>query len=839
MFSVGFGARGARSSGAQVATYQVDNIAAMQALTSVSAGETINVLGYYTSGDGGGDLFQAVADGSLTDGGTVFGFDEHLSAEQTDKRNRTNQDYDLGNANISWGTVTWNLLDSGDALIIAFDGSLLHGHLYNQGSTPTNPFINLGTGWVDDSRFIYNHSSAGDQFEIKYKYLTNSMRAKRVGITDTLYFDWFGTKTHDIDPDWNNQPYINWAYNASEDDASITKLKFAHAKVYEYYACTQVPDGVTPSGQGGTELDSMNTDDLGNEFYPVVEVANPTRLRVKANRALDFLMMENNTVTDGDFPDGDNWTGGAGWAFGGGKANASAGSESDLSQAGTNYAEDDELIAIFTVSGRTQGSIFLGLGGTAGASRSTNSTFTETITCGAGGTPRIVFTKDADFDGSIDDVDIRVVKDFRFYLEQQPCTWRVASGADSCTLENFIMDGNLAGNTAPFVNNGLGAGADFGGFSVLETWCRNSPGYTGFTNLNQGTHVIPIGQAITLTNMGIMGYAGTCLLSCINALWTTTNVRCGDSVWNHCWYALPGTHTNLTFFGAAWTHCIMDSGTITNLVFESTCTGTTYRSHDDDIMNFRGPDISTWAETPEPRHELFDENGDGTGEWCPLKYQTVSGFYTDLRTSSIIKAFGGIGPDITLEDGIFIPKNSGESWFWYENASGNQDGAYQNFVVDNIEIFMEGSSDCFLIYNGFFKNASITNVWVYDNSTGTGAGVWCFGAAASWRDTGVDPDPWAVAQVWTIDNFHYYGPHGRIIKTNCLTTSPNLTLNISNSTFNNTASQAVITNGNSNATSALTSPADVGDLAFNFISCSLNEPAPAVSTLYDDTVTVT
>lgn len=112
-----------------------------------------------------------------------------------------------------------------------------------------------------------------------------------------------------------------------------------------------------------------------------------------------------NLVTNGDFAADSDWTKGTGWTISGGTASKSAGSASDLEQNqavtnGTSYQIK------FTVSGRTAGTVFVRVAGTAGVSRSTNAAFVETVKAGAGAEPKLEFVADSSFDGSIDDVTV-------------------------------------------------------------------------------------------------------------------------------------------------------------------------------------------------------------------------------------------------------------------------------------------------------------------------------------------------------------------------------------------------------------------------------------------------
>lgn len=116
-----------------------------------------------------------------------------------------------------------------------------------------------------------------------------------------------------------------------------------------------------------------------------------TTANVRINRALN-----------GDFGADELWTKGAGWSIAAGKAVAAAGAGSDLAQTTKETDVGDDYLVRFTVSDRTAGTVTAKIGSAGAVARSTNDTFTEIITCVGDGIVR--FTKDATFDGKLDDV---------------------------------------------------------------------------------------------------------------------------------------------------------------------------------------------------------------------------------------------------------------------------------------------------------------------------------------------------------------------------------------------------------------------------------------------------
>jgi hypothetical protein len=115
-------------------------------------------------------------------------------------------------------------------------------------------------------------------------------------------------------------------------------------------------------------------------------------------------------VTNGDFSVGTGWNLGPGWSIAAGKAIHAAGTAAYLSQS-VAVSDGMEVWIEYTVSGRTAGSITPRLtGGSAdvvGTSRSADGTYVERFTV-ANGSTLIVLGASATFDGSIDNVTLKV-----------------------------------------------------------------------------------------------------------------------------------------------------------------------------------------------------------------------------------------------------------------------------------------------------------------------------------------------------------------------------------------------------------------------------------------------
>lgn len=107
-------------------------------------------------------------------------------------------------------------------------------------------------------------------------------------------------------------------------------------------------------------------------------------------------------VTNGTFGSDTGWTKGAGWTISAGTAVATTAS-SDLSQTSAITLIAGYTYTITYVVTRSAGSVTPSIGGTAGTTRSTSATFTETIIAG---TTQILAFTGAGFTGTIDNVTV-------------------------------------------------------------------------------------------------------------------------------------------------------------------------------------------------------------------------------------------------------------------------------------------------------------------------------------------------------------------------------------------------------------------------------------------------
>lgn len=110
-------------------------------------------------------------------------------------------------------------------------------------------------------------------------------------------------------------------------------------------------------------------------------------------------------VTNGGFATDTDWTKGSGWSIAAGVATHAAGTSSAIEQA-ISHATNKTYIITFDISGRTAGNIDVWLGGTNFYSYSSNGTKFLTVTPTGAGNLR--FNAGATFDGSIDNVSVRL-----------------------------------------------------------------------------------------------------------------------------------------------------------------------------------------------------------------------------------------------------------------------------------------------------------------------------------------------------------------------------------------------------------------------------------------------
>jgi hypothetical protein len=162
--------------------------------------------------------------------------------------------------------------------------------------------------------------------------------------------------------------------------------------------------------------------------------------RVQFSANCDFWVMpilaaEENMVTNGTFASDTGWTKGTGWTIAAGVATATGAISTALTQTSpVTLIEGKKYSVVFTVSGFAAGTVAVSLGGgSAGTSRGSDATFTETIT--AGSTQEIAFTGSG-FTGNIDTVTITPIA-------VVPVTDHTTGGAPDFNPTGYLLGGKV------------------------------------------------------------------------------------------------------------------------------------------------------------------------------------------------------------------------------------------------------------------------------------------------------------------------------------------------------------------------------------------------------------
>ena len=136
----------------------------------------------------------------------------------------------------------------------------------------------------------------------------------------------------------------------------------------------------------------------------MTSLLDPMRSEVFNLRDLWVEIHREGIVANGNFDTDTIWSKGTGWTIGSGKA-THAGGAGDLTQAGILVSSDIYEV-IYTISGRSAGTLTPKCGTAAGTAQSTNDTFTDRIT--SNGTD-LLFSANAAFDGSVDVVSVTLL----------------------------------------------------------------------------------------------------------------------------------------------------------------------------------------------------------------------------------------------------------------------------------------------------------------------------------------------------------------------------------------------------------------------------------------------
>ena len=223
----------------------VNTLAAAKALTDVSVGSTIEVLGYHEPGDGGGGLFEVTDDAAETDGGTAFVFDEDVSARETQLVTTDwHGEESLPHTDLIWGTFEARY---GAASYDVLTEVELHGH---QTSTNRQNYrlVNYKSGAFggvnNRIRFVAQRftGSLTIEWEISYKYATSNKRLKRMHVTDTVNVAWWGAPRADYQNPQNAWHYLAHAMNKAARLQEEGNLQWAYVDVEGEYFYRYCPE---------------------------------------------------------------------------------------------------------------------------------------------------------------------------------------------------------------------------------------------------------------------------------------------------------------------------------------------------------------------------------------------------------------------------------------------------------------------------------------------------------------------------------------------------------------------------------------------------------------------
>lgn len=233
----------------------VPTLAEARGLEGVEVGTTVRVQGYHEPGDGGGGTFKVTDSGAETDGGTVFAFDEDISAEKShttiDKGNGLTAPVSVGDTDLVWGTVE---VQYGDMESQSLGTKFLHGH-----STATEQYdwVDHKNGTVGSSgarfrhvREWYNDDPDGP-FTIRYKRATSDRRLERQNVGSAVNIDWWGAEEADPQTPVNNWWRIAYAINEAAEIYENQSVDWAYVDIpgaYYYRYTIRIREGVKLRG---------------------------------------------------------------------------------------------------------------------------------------------------------------------------------------------------------------------------------------------------------------------------------------------------------------------------------------------------------------------------------------------------------------------------------------------------------------------------------------------------------------------------------------------------------------------------------------------------------------
>lgn len=273
---------------------------ALASVTASDVGQTVTVGGTQ------GGTFLVTDDGALPDSGLVFAPYEAVSSPVTEvlPNAQTTRYFGLhpDGQDVVYGSLTLDLLDPvSDEPIFTAEDKHLHGIGWISPNM-VNMVLDYEEGSLSDPRErMKNHCASftsdvwSCDLRFTYRHTTSDLRLRRLGVGSTLNVDWFGARTYDEDPAFDNQPIIVHAIKVAdrlnaETPGSVTTILLPRLAVYEYFGTIRLSEGLTLKGGGGTEVVTV-TNDLGQTYSPVRLKAARTTLRVKTNEALTHIRM--------------------------------------------------------------------------------------------------------------------------------------------------------------------------------------------------------------------------------------------------------------------------------------------------------------------------------------------------------------------------------------------------------------------------------------------------------------------------------------------------------------------------------------------------------------------
>ncbi|MBF0423677.1 MAG: hypothetical protein HQL73_11870 [Magnetococcales bacterium] len=196
-----------------------------------------------------------------------------------------------------------------------------------------------------------------------------------------------------------------------------------------------------------SDLDTIIEDELnlaqtqaleGGDFLPwfLIREVKTTILSGTTRVSMDALGASDLTI-NGAFSSDSAWSKGTGWTIASGKASSdgSQSSNSSLTQDIT-VTQNNYYTVRYTLSGVSAGNITPKIAGTSGTTRSGSGQYEERIMAGAGTSPRLDFSANADFVGAMDNVSVWGEGDAKLLrvYEHGGVYWG-AAGATSPTAE--------------------------------------------------------------------------------------------------------------------------------------------------------------------------------------------------------------------------------------------------------------------------------------------------------------------------------------------------------------------------------------------------------------------